>query len=191
VLLHAHQVVFALKTALGAEGPLWVTFWLILTHPRYVQFGGAGNAGPLLLAVISGVIQASARALARTRWRIMVVKLQRTGRLICPTGIPAIGSGSSAVQSHFKKYFCSGFTQIKSISLAVPPHRGAFRDRHGRGAGCGGRGRRADECASLRTAKSCGPDASTPASSLAEVIPPMTVTSKPDSPGSNCVDVDR
>jgi hypothetical protein len=37
------------------------------------------------------------------------------------------------------------------------------------------------ESADLRTAKSCGPDASTPASSLAECIfQEMTVTRKPD-----------
>jgi hypothetical protein len=38
----------------------------------------------------------------------------------------------------------SGFrlTQITSISVAVPPRRGAYRDRHGRGAGCDGRRRR-------------------------------------------------
>jgi hypothetical protein len=45
-----------------------------------------------------------------------------------------------AVQPHFEKYFRSRLTQIKSISLAVLPHTGAYRDRHGRGAGCGGRG---------------------------------------------------
>jgi len=45
-----------------------------------------------------------------------------------------------AVQPLFEKYFRSRLTQIKSISLAVLPHRGAYRDRHGRGAGCGGRG---------------------------------------------------
>src|SRR5436309_8307803 len=45
-----------------------------------------------------------------------------------------------AVQPHFQKYFRSRLTQIKSITRAVPPHRGADRDRHGRGAGCGGRG---------------------------------------------------
>jgi hypothetical protein len=49
------------------------------------------------------------------------------------------------VQSFLKKYFPSPFTQIKSISLAVPSHRGAYRDRHGRGAGCGGREDAADE----------------------------------------------
>ena len=45
-----------------------------------------------------------------------------------------------AVQPHFEKYFRSRLTQIKSISLAVLPHTGAYRDRHGRGAGCFGRG---------------------------------------------------
>jgi hypothetical protein len=44
------------------------------------------------------------------------------------------------VQSHFQKYFRSRLTQIKSISLAVLSSRGAYRDRHGRGVGCGGRG---------------------------------------------------
>ncbi len=44
------------------------------------------------------------------------------------------------VQSFFQKYFRSLLTQITCISLAVPSHRGAARDRHERGAGCGGRG---------------------------------------------------
>src|SRR6266851_2619942 len=41
---------------------------------------------------------------------------------------------------NLQKYFRSRPTQITSISAAVSPHRGAYRDRHGRGAGCGGRG---------------------------------------------------
>src|ERR1700720_1996137 len=67
------------------------------------------------------------------------------------------------------------------------PTRGAYRDRHGRGVGCGGRGsvlramgsqggffesvsdqQHADERRFSRTAKSCGPDAPTLASSFAE-----------------------
>jgi hypothetical protein len=44
------------------------------------------------------------------------------------------------VQPHLQKFSRSRLAQIKSISLAVPFHRGAFRDCHGRGAGCGGRG---------------------------------------------------
>src|SRR5437879_6012174 len=44
------------------------------------------------------------------------------------------------VQSHLKKYFRSRLTQISFRSLAVSSYRGAYRDRHGRGAGCGGRG---------------------------------------------------
>jgi hypothetical protein len=42
--------------------------------------------------------------------------------LICP------------VQSCLKKYSRSRLTQITSISAAIPSHRGAFRDRHGRWA---------------------------------------------------------
>jgi hypothetical protein len=39
-----------------------------------------------------------------------------------------------AVQSCLQKYFRSRLTQITSISPAIPSHRGAFRDRHGRRA---------------------------------------------------------
>ena len=38
-----------------------------------------------------------------------------------------------------QKYFRSLPTQITCISLTVPSHRGAARDRHERGAGCDGR----------------------------------------------------
>ena len=46
----------------------------------------------------------------------------------------------TAVQPLLKIY--SGFpkTQITSISVPFRPTRGAYRDRHGRGAECGGRG---------------------------------------------------
>jgi hypothetical protein len=47
-----------------------------------------------------------------------------------------------AVQSRLQKYFRSRLTQITCISLAVSSHMRAYRDRHGRGAGCDGRGRR-------------------------------------------------
>jgi hypothetical protein len=47
-----------------------------------------------------------------------------------------------AVQPPLQKYFRSLLTQITCVSLTVPSHGGAARDRHGRGAGCGGRGRR-------------------------------------------------
>ena len=41
-----------------------------------------------------------------------------------------------------QKYSASRLTQINCITLAVHPTRGAYRDRHGRGAGCDGRERR-------------------------------------------------
>src|SRR5713226_8368422 len=79
-----------------------------------------------------------------------------------------------------------------------PVPRGAARDRHGRGAGCGGRGsvgaqmesqggsfiglvsvvQHADERRMLRTEKSCGPDAPTLASSLRRRVPAQ--------PGQTC-----
>src|SRR5882672_2406900 len=88
-----------------------------------------------------------------------------------------------AVQSHLQKYFRFRLTQITSRTFAIPSHRGAYRDRHGRGAGCGGRGsvlratglqggfrpvsdhRACGRGMLLRTVKSCGPDAPTLASS--------------------------
>jgi hypothetical protein len=49
------------------------------------------------------------------------------------------------VQPSSQKFFRSLLTQITCICFAVPSHRGAVRDRHGRGAGCGGRGMSKDE----------------------------------------------
>src|ERR1700733_8137126 len=71
------------------------------------------------------------------------------------------------VQSPLQKYFRSLLTQITCISLAIPAqYRGAFRDRHERRVGM--RWTRAallTRALFLRTAKSCGPDAPTLASS--------------------------
>jgi hypothetical protein len=61
-----------------------------------------------------------------------------TGCLSCPTG-KSDQSVASPCPAHLQKYSRSRLTQIKSISTAVPSPRGATRDRHGRGAGCGGR----------------------------------------------------
>jgi hypothetical protein len=81
-------------------------------------------------------------------------------------GLPDGQISAWPVQSRPQKYSCSRQTQITFITLAVPAHRGAFRDRHGRWAGDAVDANGAeDEGADLRTAKSCGPDASTPASS--------------------------
>jgi hypothetical protein len=88
------------------------------------------------------------------------------------------------VQSCLQKYFCSHLTQITSRTLAIPPHyRGVSRSSRTRGGMrwtrqrfarnvIAGRVERfvsdqqhADERCMLRTAKSCGPDAPTLASS--------------------------
>src|SRR6204780_5502278 len=96
------------------------------------------------------------------------------------------------VQSSSQKYSGSLLTQITCISLAIPAHtQGAFRDRHGRRVGM-----RWTWVALLtraltsRTAKSCGPDAPTLASSWRKsdvgpdggdtLISPMKGTNKPD-----------
>jgi hypothetical protein len=130
-----------------------------------------------------------------------------TRSLICPTGSAAIALSSP---------FCKNISLPdcpKSTLQPRPSHptRGAYRDRHGRGVGCGGRGSArahdviagrgspvSDQAARrrtvlMRTAKSCGPDASTPASSLRRLVgptgrgqnlnPQATVTNKPDHRG--------
>ena len=115
-----------------------------------------------------------------------------------------------------EKYFCFHAPQINSRTVPVPAHRGAFRDRHKRwawdavdaAAFCARRDRRAGwrkarerSTASgrgmlQRTAKSCGPDASTLASSLAEArsaqpgwtkpsIRKATVAKEPDRRGEH------
>jgi hypothetical protein len=93
-----------------------------------------------------------------------------------------------AVQPLLQKYFAMLVGQIISTNSRHPvPHRGAFRDRHGRrardavdaAAFCARWDRRVDQEiferstargreTLLRTAKSCGPDAPTLVSSLAE-----------------------
>src|SRR5450631_4662179 len=95
------------------------------------------------------------------------------------------------VQSCLQKYFASPVGQIISTNSRHPVPQGAYRDRHGRGVGCGGRGSvlRAtgsqggfyefvsDHQASgremlQRTAKSCGPDTPTLVSSLRSCVGP-------------------
>jgi hypothetical protein len=44
------------------------------------------------------------------------------------------------VQPRLQKYFASRFGRNSFIDSAIPPDKGAYRDRHGRAAGCGGRG---------------------------------------------------
>src|SRR6202051_1464238 len=86
-----------------------------------------------------------------------------THTLILPVGQMAL----SPVQPPLQKYSRSLLAQITPTSPAIPAHtQGAFRDRHERRAGDAmDAGCAADESAILRTAKSCGPDAPTLASS--------------------------
>src|ERR1700690_93141 len=67
--------------------------------------------------------------------------------------------------------------------VAIPQ---GVRDRHKRGTGCGGRGCAFDERRVTRTAKSCGPDASTLASSSWEAsFSGATVAKEPDHRGEH------
>jgi hypothetical protein len=94
--------------------------------------------------------------------------------------------GDWPVQLHFEKYFRFQVTQINLRTLAI-----LFRNE-GRiaivtdvGMGCSGRGSALTNDACSRTVKSCGPDASTLASSWRNSFPPMTVTKKPDRRGEH------
>src|SRR4030088_1657443 len=72
------------------------------------------------------------------KWHKIIISNRSRG---LPVG-QISGGGDFPVQSHFQKYFPPRLTQINSISPAVLSPRGAYRDRHGRGMGCGGRGQR-------------------------------------------------
>src|ERR1700687_5616657 len=75
------------------------------------------------------------------------------------------------VQPHLQKYFCFRLTQISNISLTVPSHRGALaRSSRTRGGMRWTLIALQDDRRLRWTAKSCGPDASTPASSLRKRI---------------------
>ncbi len=123
----------------------------------------------------------------RPDWSGRIRTSPKSSLLICPSGGLLTGVSSP---------FCKNilvFTYPKShLQLfASHPTRGAYHDRHGRGVGCGGRGSvlRAmgwqggffesvsDHRASgremlLRTAKLCGPDAPTLASSSRSCVGP-------------------
>ena len=65
-----------------------------------------------------------------------------------------------------------------------PPHRGALRNVTNAGLDAMDAGSATDESAFLRTAKSCGPDASRSASSRWSYLP-MTVSTNPDHRGEH------
>jgi len=62
-----------------------------------------------------------------------------------PPDLPDRLFGKVPVQPQLQKYIPSRFPQIKSITRAVSSQARGARDRHERGAGCGGRERAADE----------------------------------------------
>ena len=86
-------------------------------------------------------------------------------------------SRNFCVQLPREKFSAFAVGQITFTNSPVSPHRGAARDRHERGAGCASRSSRTrggmrwtqvallTRALCLRTAKSCGPDAPTLASS--------------------------
>jgi len=86
------------------------------------------------------------------------------------------------VQSCRKKYFASGVGQITFTTRTFCSSKGRFAIVTGAGQNAMDADALKDEGRSLRTAKSCGPDVSTLASSFAD-IRKATVTKKPDHRG--------
>ena len=102
----------------------------------------------------------------------------------------AASSGKSAkpVQPLLKKYSDFQKTQISLYARPVPLRQRGARDRHGRGAGCGGRGRCQRREHLKRTAKACGPDAPMLASSPREAsFLGATVARKPGHRGDHVI----
>jgi hypothetical protein len=107
-----------------------------------------------------------------------------TPRLRWPTDLPDGLRCDWPVQPFSQKYFRSPLTRIKSISLPSRPTEGRLAIVTDAGRDAVDAGGAKDEGADLRTAKSCGSDASTPASSLREEAQ-ATVTKKPDRRGEH------
>ena|SRR5580692_9774097 len=82
-----------------------------------------------------------------------------------------------------QKYFRSRATQITFTSPSSRPTEGRFAVVTDAGRDAVDAGGAADESAGLRTAKSCGPDASTLAFKSAQETAPVTVTKEPDHRG--------
>src|SRR5665647_1270593 len=80
-----------------------------------------------------------------------------TGCLDYPTG-KSVRVVIVACPAPFAKIFLFFRNENQAISPPIPSHRGAARDRHGRGTGCGGRGCAVRRTALRRTAEACGPD---------------------------------
>ena len=103
-------------------------------------------------------------------------ELLSASRLICPTGSFAIVLSSPPAKNILLRELVE--TAIEGLPSRTR-QRGVSRSSRTLGAGCGGRGlRQATNDVDPRTAKSCGPDAPTLASSRRS-SPPATVARKP------------
>ena len=76
---------------------------------------------------------------ARRKPGISTLRIERLGPLICPSG--GLSTGVSSLISDFPKDILVPNPPKSHLELlASHPTRGAYRDRHGRGVGCDGRG---------------------------------------------------
>jgi len=137
--------------------------------PRLLRISGARKSawtGVSALLIAALVYQGTnRRCRSCTAIRGAARRIEIRHAIQCYSGCPAWRA----------KYSTQPVGHIIAIIWPVPPGWGAFRDRHGRGMGCGGRGsvervtwsqggypwaiiRRARRTALMRTAKPCGPD---------------------------------
>jgi hypothetical protein len=113
------------------------------------------------------------------RYRVLPLDIPVLPYALAPTDLPVVPFGRSG-------FACCDVQITGRIRAVSHPKRGALRGRHERWERDAVDAFDAqDERMDRRTAKSCGPDASTLASSRQKRFPPMMVTKKPDHQGDH------
>src|SRR5258708_39071148 len=130
-----HRLDQSVRIGSGGDVPCSVVVGIAALHPSY---GTSADKSLLAMADKTANIALSIARRANQRshltsipaFKAMTIeeKFSFGIKLICP------------VQSSLQKEICSHPLQITSTTRPVSSHRGAYRDRHGRGAACGGRG---------------------------------------------------
>ena len=116
------------QSELMGSRPSWVPALRPIATRRCAASGTRGTCSPL-----SGDLPVGQRLGSVERKRYPSISLRVRGDLLCFLKLIWV------VQSSLQKYFGFHVPQIISRTFPIPPHRGAYRDRHGRGEGCGGR----------------------------------------------------